>query len=84
MENQNVDNVVNMNGDNAGAQDTSNIVGTDYVEPQGKVRKVLKYVLGGVATVAVFVAGLLTGKAMDKNDDKDEDQTESNGEDSKD
>ena len=62
------ENLNNAQGTENEQQGTPEIV----VEEPGKVRKILKWVLGGVALVATAVGGFLLGKGSgDKEDEAD-------------
>jgi len=54
---------------------TEEIKGTDFVEPQGKVRKAVKWVLGGIALVVSGVVGGLIGHRIGRGDDDDENES---------
>jgi len=61
---------------NAEKTGTEEIKGTDFVEPQGKGRKIIGWILKGLALAASAVIGGLIGHAIGgKNDDKDSDES---------
>lgn len=67
--------VVEMNGQaDVGTED---IKGTDFVEPQGKVRKVLKWVLGGLALVVTGLLGGVIGHHIGSGNDEDDETVSS-------
>jgi hypothetical protein len=76
------ENVVNINGEQV---KTEEIKATDFVEPQGKVRKVIKWALNALAIAGSFAIGLIVGHHTGKDDGNESnnpaenESTESNG-----
>jgi len=66
---------VDMNGEPAGTNGTEDIKGTDFVEPQGKIRKVVKWALGGLALVVTGLLGGVIGHHIGSGSN-DDDETE--------
>lgn len=58
---------------------TKDIKGTDFVEPQGKLRKAIKWVVGGVVVLVSGAVGCLIGRHMGNGGD-DEDNSPSSEE----
>ena len=73
-----VEKVVDING-NETSGEPEEIKGTDYVEPTGKVRKVLKWIIGGVALLVTGVVGAIIGKNLgdSKEEESNSDSAES-------
>lgn len=69
------ENVVNINGEQV---KTEEIKGTDFVEPQGKVRKVIKRILEGLAIAGSFAIGLVIGRHTGKDDGNESDNPAEN------
>lgn len=60
-----------------GNNEAENAAPTEIVvENGGKVKKILKWVVGGVALAASFVGGMLLGKSGKDDDDDDSDSAE--------
>ena len=76
-ENKVVDIPVAENNEAANAAPTEITV----VENGGKVKKILKWVIGGVALAASFVGGMLLGKSGKDDDDDSDAESESPTED---
>lgn len=68
--------VVDMNNGEP-AVDLNDIKGTDFVEPNGKGRKVIKWVLSGLALLVSGVVGGLIGHSIGNGDDDDDNKGES-------
>ena len=66
--------VIEMNPENTEPAGTEDIKATDFIEPQSKVRKVWKWVLGGIALLASAVVGGLIGNKLGSGDDKEDNQ----------
>lgn len=60
-----------------GATGTEDIKATDFVEPEGKMRKVIKWIAGGLAFVATGVIGGFIGHRLGSGKDDDEADTSS-------
>ena len=59
---------------------TEGIKATDFVEPQGKFRKVMKWLIGGAALLVSGLVGGLIGHHIGSGSDDDDDVAESSNE----
>lgn len=69
----------NMEANDEMKNGTEDIKGTDFVEPQGKFRKVIKWLIGGAALVVSGLVGGLIGHHIGSGSDND-DEAESSSE----
>ncbi len=60
------------NNDIPEKENLEDVKGTDFVEPCGKGRKILKWILTGVAAAVTFVGGVLIGKSLDGKKTEDD------------
>lgn len=67
--------IIGMNPEDTENSGTQDIKATDFIEPQGKVRKAVKWLLGGVViVVSGFVGGLIGHKLGSGGNDKEDNQ----------
>ena len=57
-------------------QETANVEQQIEIKEPGKVKKALKWVIGGVVVVLTGIAGILLGRGMGKDDDDDSAEAE--------
>ncbi|MBO6268827.1 MAG: hypothetical protein J6N19_06750 [Clostridium sp.] len=70
----------NMEANDEMKNGTEDIKGTDFVEPQGKFRKVIKWLIGGAALVVSGLVGGLIGHHIGSGSDDDDNGADSSNE----